>query len=329
MITLISSIAVFLLVILIHEFGHFIIAKKVGIKVNEFSIGMGPSIFSKESGETKYSLRALPLGGYVAMEGEDEESYDPRSFNNASVGKRLAVILAGAIMNFILALVILFIIGLFRGNQTNVVGNILENSPAYKSDLKIGDKIIGINDTEIKTYEELINEISKHKNEEIKLTVERENNKAEISIETTEEGKIGVLGKSEVNVLKAIEFSFTVFITMIGAMFGFFKQLFAGGVSFNDLSGPVGIVGQIGTAAKEGILHLAMFLSLININVGFFNLLPIPALDGSKAIILLIEGIRKKPIPKKLEYGINIAGFVLLITLMLIVTYKDILKLFN
>ena len=161
MTTLIGALIVFMLVVLLHELGHFTVAKLVGIKVNEFSIGMGPKLFQKEKGETKYSLRLLPIGGYVAMEGEEEGSSDPRSFGNVSVLKRMAVVLAGAFMNFILAIVAFFIVALFIGSPTNKVGFIVEDSPAYISEIKLDDEIIAVNGIKVSNWQDTLNNISK------------------------------------------------------------------------------------------------------------------------------------------------------------------------
>ena len=170
---LIGSIIVFLLVVLLHEFGHFSVAKLVGIKVNEFSVGMGPKIFQKTKGETKYSLRALPIGGYVAMEGEDEESFDPRSFNNVSVFKRMAVVLAGVTMNFILAIFCFFILFYFIGFGSNVIDTVIKDSPADAAGLTKGDKIVGVNYVRTDNLNDIVEEISKNNGKELNLNILR------------------------------------------------------------------------------------------------------------------------------------------------------------
>ncbi len=166
MLTVVAAIFIFLMVIVFHEFGHFIVAKMVGIKVNEFSIGMGPKIFQNEKGETKYTLRALPIGGYVSMEGEDEESNDPRSFNNALPLSRIAVVVAGAIMNFVLAIIVFSIVSYSVGMPSTTVYKTQKGSPAEEIGISSGDQIININGKEINSWNEISEEISKSNPEE-------------------------------------------------------------------------------------------------------------------------------------------------------------------
>lgn len=325
--TTITSIIVFLLVILIHEFGHFAVAKLVGIQVNEFSIGMGPSLYSKRKGETKYSIRALPIGGYVAMEGEDEESFNPRSFNKSSVSKRIAVILAGAVMNFVLAFVVLFIIGYSVGTPVNTIAEFIDPSPAKEAGMQVGDSIIKIENIETSTWEEVSEALASTTEKDINVTVQRENETVDLKITRDEDGKVGIMATSEKSIPGAIAYSFQTTKFIINEMIKFFGRLFRGNVSINEVSGPVGIISVIGSAARTGVLNVLLILAFININVGFFNLLPIPALDGSKVIILLIEAIRKKPIPQEKEGIINLIGFIFLIGLLIIVTFKDIIQM--
>ncbi len=324
--TTITSVIVFLLVILIHEFGHFAVAKLVGIQVNEFSIGMGPSLYSKRRGETKYSIRALPIGGYVAMEGEDEESFNPRSFNKSPVSKRIAVILAGAIMNFILALVVLFIIGFSLGTPVNSISEFTENSPAQVAGMQVGDKIIRVEGIETKTWTDVTEAISKSDDKNITITVQRSNENIDLNVTRDEDGKVGIMANVKRSISGAIAYSIQTTIFLLNEMIKFFGRLFRGSVSINEVSGPVGIISEIGNAARTGVLNVLLILAFININVGFFNLLPIPALDGSKVIILLIEAIRKKPIPQEKEGIINLIGFIFLIGLLIVVTFKDIIQ---
>lgn len=324
--TTVTSVVVFLLVILIHEFGHFIIAKTVGIQVNEFSIGMGPKLYSKKSEETLYSIRALPIGGYVAMEGEDEESNNPRSFSNSSVGKRLAVVVAGAIMNFFLAFVVLFIIGMMLGTPVNKIGGFVEPSNAKEVGLEVGDKIVAIDGVETNSWEEVIENINKTDSKSLEITVQRNNEDLKYDVNRDSEGKIGIMRGAERSVLGSLKYGFTTMKLLLNEMIKFLGRLFTGKVSINEVSGPVGIIREIGSAARTSIINVMMLLAFININVGFFNLLPIPALDGSKVVLLVIESIRKKPIPVEKEGLINLIGFIFLIGLLIVVTFKDIIQ---
>lgn len=331
MITAIAAIFVFLMVILFHEFGHFIVAKSVGIKVNEFSIGMGPKIFQKEKGETKYSIRALPIGGYVSMEGEDEISDDSRSFNNVSVLSRIAVIAAGAMMNFILAIIVLSIVAFNLGMPTTTIKDTQQNSPAEKAGIQSGDTITSINDEQIASWDSIVEKINNSEvNKEIKVTVLRNEEQMDYFIQPQKDEEnrsiIGIEPVSKKSFLTAIKGGFEQTWGMLKLMFGFFEMLFRGQVSTKDLSGPVGVIYTIGEAAKYGIINLLYLMGFISVNLGFFNLLPLPALDGSRIVFLLIEKIRGKAINPEKEGFIHFIGFVLLILLMLTVTYSDIIR---
>ncbi|CAK7043264.1 RIP metalloprotease RseP [Tissierella sp. P1] len=331
MLTAVSAIFVFLMVILVHEFGHFAVAKIVGIKVNEFSIGMGPKLFQKKKGETEYTLRALPIGGYVKMEGEDEVSDDPRGFNKVSALSRIAVVAAGAIMNFILAIVILAIVSYGIGMPINIVDKALPDSPAEKSGLISNDVIISINGIETNNWESIANSINNSDpNKEIEIQVERDGQVKKLMVKPTvdEEGRtiIGIAPKYEKSISLAIKGGFEKTLMFLGLMFDFVGMIFKGKVGIKHLSGPVGVIHEVGAAAKLGVYNLLYILGFISINLGFFNLLPIPALDGSRIVFLLIELVRGKPIAPEKEGFIHFVGFVLLISLMLLVTYRDILK---
>ncbi len=241
---LISAIKiVFLLgfLVFIHEGGHFLVAKFCKVKVNEFAIGFGPVIWKKQKGETKYALRLIPLGGFVSMEGEDEDSQDERSFNKAKISQRIAIVAAGAIVNIVFGVLVFFIIA----------------SIIYKNAL------IGLNLT----------------------------------------------GNFLISIIDSI------------------KMLFTGNVSINDFSGPVGISEVV--ASTKTAFEYVYIISVISVSLGVTNLLPIPALDGGKILILIIEWIRKKPLNKDLEIKIQLMGFSFLIALSIYITYFDVLKLFK
>lgn len=331
--TTVAAIFIFLMVVLIHELGHFTVAKLVGIRVNEFSIGMGPKLFQRKKGETEYTLRLLPIGGYVKMEGEDESSDDPRSFNNVSVLSRIGVVVAGAVMNFLLAIVVLSIASYGIGMPTN--GNTIDgttpDSPAELAGLKLGDTITRINGQITGSWEMIVNSINKSDpNNEIIIDVERDGNSEILSIKPiVEDGRtiIGIMPHLEKSISSAIRGGFEKTGIFLKLMFEFVSMIFKGKVSTDDLSGPVGVVREIGVAAQLGIYSVLYILGFISINLGFFNLLPIPALDGSRVIFLLIELVRGKPMDPNKEGFIHFIGFVLLISLMLVVTYKDIIKI--
>lgn len=335
MITLISSLLVFLLVVMLHEFGHFSIAKLSGIKVNEFSIGMGPKIYQKQKGETFYSLRALPVGGYVAMEGEEENSHDPRAFNNVSIVKRMAVVLAGAFMNFVLAFIAFTIIFSIAGYGSSEIEKVISNSPADKAGIQSGDLIIKINENKVKDIYDINSIISKNQKEEMDFQINREGNilnvkiKPEYSVEN-QIYLIGITSKLDYSILKSISLGANRTLEMSKLILKSIKMMFSGSFKMEYLSGPVGVVQLIGSESSKGFLNFLQILGLISVNLGVFNLLPIPALDGGKFLFLLIEALRGKPIDEKIEQGLSLIGISLLFSLMIYVTiFNDIGRLFN
>lgn len=334
MITIISSIIIFLLVILIHEFGHFIVAKMNGVSVLEFSIGMGPKLFQKESNGTLYSLRLLPVGGYCQLEGEDEENDSPNSLNNQSPFVRLKVILAGAIMNFILAFILLILLMSVSRVSTEVSG-VLEDSPAYSSGIQTGDKIVSINGKNVSDGEELLQGI-KESQGDLDIGVMRDSQSKNIKVTPRLENnvrKIGVNFQEEYNIknfslIKGFKKGVITFLNLTGMLYKFLGMLITGQLGLGGVSGPVGVVKEIGNAAKTGVANLIFLLAYININLGVFNLLPIPALDGGRAIFILIEMIFGKKISQEKEGYIHMVGLILLLALIAVVTIKDVIKLF-
>lgn len=329
--TALATIFVFFIVVVFHEFGHFIIAKISGIKVHEFAIGMGPQLFKINKGDTDYSLRLLPIGGYIRMEGEDEYSDDARSFSKKPIGTRMAVIAAGAIMNFILAIIVFSIYAYNVGVPTTTIDEATEKLPAYESGLRSGDTVISINDFKVNSWGDITKTINATKGEKITVLVTRNGKEHNFIIKpiiNKEENRliIGISPKTTRSLSLAIKSGFQNMIMILGLMFQFIAMLFKGKVSSGDISGPVGIVYLVGEAAKSGFQYVLYVAGFISINLGFFNLLPIPALDGSRLVFLLFELIRGKPVKPEKEGFIHFIGFVFLIALMLIVAYKDIIK---
>lgn len=334
MITIISSIIIFLLVILIHEFGHFIVAKMNGVSVLEFSIGMGPKLFQRESNGTLYSLRMLPVGGYCQLEGEDEENDSPNSLNNQSPLVRLKVILAGAIMNFILAFILLILLMSVSRVSTEVSG-VIKDSPAYSSGIQTGDQIVSINGENVSDGEELLKSI-KESQGDLNIGVIRNSQSKNIKVTPRLEKnirKIGVNFQEEYNIknfsiVKGFKKGLITFLNLTGMLYKFLGMLITGQLGLGGVSGPVGVVKEIGNVAKTGVANLIFLLAYININLGVFNLLPIPALDGGRAIFILIEMIFGKKISQEKEGYIHMVGLILLLALIAIVTIKDVIKLF-
>ncbi|MGF7186011.1 regulator of sigma E protease [Desulfitispora alkaliphila] len=335
-----SAIFVFGLLIFVHELGHFLAAKRVGIKVEEFSIFMGPKLINKKVGETLYTLRLLPIGGYCKMAGMDgEEDTSGKGFNSKSVPQRMVVIAAGSVMNFLLAIVLFTLIYGFIGipQHTTEIGNIVPDKPAAEAGLLKGDEIIAINDEKMENWSELVGTIQQYPGEEVKVTADRGGQTLEvfltpemdesqgmvlIGIERTEEVSRETQGLfSAIGAATSQTVQFTVLIVVS------LGQMITGQMA-PDVVGPVGIVEVIGQSASFGIPYLLNLAAIISINLGLLNLLPIPALDGSRLIFLAIEGIRRKPLDPAKENFVHLIGFAMLILLMILVTYQDVLRIF-
>ncbi len=412
---IISAVKIIILLgflILIHELGHFTVAKLCKVKVNEFAIGFGPTIWKKQGKETKYALRLIPLGGFVSMEGEEERSEDSGSFSKASIPKRIAIVVAGATVNIIFAIVVYFTLTATSGTYlSNEIENVVEGYAAEGAGIIDGDKIIKINDKKISSKYDLDKVMDKIDGKELKVEIQRNEENLEYTVKPTEvknkvtgiylneEGKIVAIdkespaekqgiktndqiikvngeevnkdtnkiielvnskeqetikltlkrGKEELEIeltpnyessyylgisLKRAEDTFlnrcingaletkTFLISIIDNL----KQLFTGNVGVDQMMGPVGISEVV--AKTNGIREFISMMALISLSLGVTNLLPIPALDGGKILILLIELIRRKPLDEKTEINIQLIGFSILIALSLYVTYNDILRIF-
>ena len=334
MLTVIVAIIVFGLLIGVHEAGHLAAAKANGIKVHEFAIGMGPKLFSFSTSETMYSLRLIPIGGYCKMEGEDEESSDDAAFCNKSAWRKFTVIVAGALMNLVLGFVALCI--LFAPQPqlaTTTVEAVMTDAPAYEQGLKPGDRIISVNGSRTNIDSDISFAISKNKpGDVIPVTVKRGEHKINLEITAySQDGRtlLGFTKKIENNsVFATLERAFYSEIFIMKVVIVTFADLFTGALSVSDASGPVGIVTEIGKAAKQGFLDVIYLVALISINLGLFNLIPFPALDGGRAVFAIFEMIFKRKVPAKVEAGIHAAGMLLLFALMIFVTFNDILKAF-
>ncbi len=331
------AILFFELIIIIHEGGHFVAARLMKIKVNEFSIGMGPKIFSFTKGATKYSLRWILFGGYCAMEGEDEDSEESSSFSKKSVGARLFVVAAGAVMNLILGfLIIVCIVSSGDLIGTPTVAKFDENAVSAASGLQAGDTIKSIDGMRVYTATDVETGLSRSPDGNVQMVVER--NGEDVSLDVTfamqeYEGQqfinmdFWLLGK-EKTVGGVLQSSCGMFVSYVRMIFLSVADLLSGRYGLSDLSGPVGTVSVVSTAVKTSVTSMLRIMALLTVNVGLFNLFPIPALDGWRFFILLGEGIFKKKLPPKWEYAINAAGLVVLLGIMVIVTFSDVTKLF-
>lgn len=326
--TIIIAILVFNAIVFFHEAGHFIAARLGGIKVVEFALGMGPKLISKKAGDTIYSLRAFPIGGFCLMLGEDEEKSDPAAFNNKPVTTRLAAIAAGPIVNLLVAVAIYSLVLAPAG--TPVVGQVTKGMPAEQAGIVAGDVIIDINDVKINSWEEIKPEIAKHEGELITVTLENKGEQRDVQLTpvknpNTNDVMIGVAQQVKItgfSLTKGVSSTFTITRMVIE----FLGQLVVGKADAGDVSGPVSIFVYMNDAAKSGLISVLGITAIISLNLAIFNLLPLPALDGGRLIFLLIELIRRKPVPAEKEGMVHFIGLVALMALSLFLAYRDIVK---
>lgn len=342
MLKIILAIIIFSVIVIIHELGHFLLAKRAGICVEEFAIGIGPTIFGIQKGETKYSVKCLPFGGCCMMLGEDGEESDPRAFGNKSALERFSVIFAGPFFNFILAFILaLFVVG-FGGSDPAVISKVEEGSGAYEAGLREGDKILRLDGSRIYNFREvsLYNfihtenpsvEVTYERNgEKNTVVVHRHKNKQsyEFGLSTTINEKIGLPATIKYSIL---EVRYQIKSTLVSL-----KYLVSGKASLNDMSGPVGIVNMIGDTYEKSIIYgiktaalsLLSFAILLSANLGVMNLLPLPALDGGRLVFILLEMIRRKKISPDKEGMVHFAGLVILLAFMVFVMANDIRNIF-
>lgn len=418
---LVSAVKIIFLLgflILIHEAGHFLVAKLFKVKVEEFAIGFGPKIFTKQGKETKYELRLIPLGGFVRMEGEEQRSESERSFNNASIPKRMGIVAAGAIVNIVFGILVYFIIISATGNNVStIVDSTNEGYVVSEVNIQSGDEIKEINGKKIRLKSDIDQILQESNGEELTLLIDRNNEEKEIKLKPTEkqtkstgiyvsqvqtgekatqviqiekgsnaekdglkandiirkingvdvtgdvqklvsqiqntttekanveidrDGEIisldltidtipvyylGINFKmAENNFANNVYYAFFETGNFLGSIFENIKMLFTGKVGIDQMTGPIGISNMV--SQTTGFVDFMYLLALVSISLGITNLLPIPALDGGKLLILIIEAIRRKPMKEEIEIGIQLAGFFILISLTIFISYKDILRIF-
>jgi len=303
--------------------------KSLGVKVNEFALGMGPAFFKKRKGETLYSLRIFPIGGFCAMEGEDEDSDDSRAFNRKSGWVKAIILAAGSFMNVLLAIIILSGIIFYIGTSlTTTISEVTEGSPAQAAGILPGDKITSIEGVEIKAWEDVINVVSKGTSEQFGIQIERDGSQMilETGVMTGEDGRrvIGIRPEVNRNPVAAIAGGAQMSYIMIKNMVDLIGQLFTGGVPATELTGPVGIAYIVDDTAKTGIQNVFYLVALISLNLAIVNMLPFPALDGGRLLFLVIRKITGKAVSDKVEGRIHLVGMMLLFALMIYVTWNDI-----
>lgn len=330
------AVLFFQLIIVIHEGGHFVAARLMKIKVNEFSIGMGPKLIQFTKGETKYTLRLVLFGGYCAMEGEDSDSDDKNAFSNKRVIQRIFVVVAGAFMNLVLGLVIISIMVSTQSLIGTTTVAKFEDNAISSQTLEVGDKIKSIDGMRVYTSTDVTTGLSRSADNTVEFVVERNGEARTIDVEFEMSEYEGhqyinmdffVLGV-EKTFLSIIKESLAQFVSYCRMIFLSLHDLIVGRYGVSDISGPVGTVSIVSTAVKTSLPTVLRIMALLTVNVGLFNLFPFPALDGWRLFVLAFEGIFKRKLPSKFEWLINSIGLALLIGLMCVVTFSDITKLF-
>ena len=340
---IISFVIVIAVCVIVHEYGHYITAKILGVQVHEFAFGMGPALFQKRKNNMLWSIRALPIGGFCRLAGMGEDEEDEivipgKGFNEQSAWKRFLILLNGSLFNIILAVILMAMFlwghGVLNMESTKI-GELMQGLPSEQAGLKIGDEIIKINDTEVKKWREMQETLQTEakKSENLILEVKRDNEILNINITVPLNQEYGryMLGISpsyeRYGFLKAISnagsFTYRMTVMMIRGIADWVMQR-----QEVDVTGPIGIASMSGRAMSSGFWSFITFISLIALNLGLLNLFPIPALDGGRILFVLLEMILRRRLPEKVENWIHTAGFVLLITLMIFVTCQDVYKIF-
>lgn len=341
--TVAVAILFFGVIIIIHECGHFLFAKLFKVKVNEFSIGMGPAVFKRKNGETQYSVRVFPIGGYVSMEGEDQDSDDDGAFNKKPVWQKMIIVAAGAFMNILLGVIIMCIMLSTSGDLigTNTIKSFYDGAVSEQYGLKEGDRFLEIDGHHVWSERDLSFLMSRSKDGVFDFVVERDGQKVELSdvhFDTEQQDGITLIKYDFViigekpNFLNVVKNSFTQSASVVRMVWLSLFDLVTGRYGMSELAGPVGTVNVIAdvtasAASSKNLGSLLMIMAFITINIGMANLLPLPALDGGRFFFLLIEAIRRKPINPKYEGYVHAIGFILLMLLMVVVTYNDIVRL--
>ncbi|WP_371371224.1 RIP metalloprotease RseP [Sporomusa aerivorans] len=337
--TVVATIFVFGLLILFHELGHFITAKSVGMRVDEFAIGFGPKLISKKIGETVYSIRIIPLGGFNKIAGMDpDEEQDERSFSAKPIWARMLVIVAGSAMNFVLPVILLFLVFISAGIDTPsnqpIIGNVFPEKPAAVAGLLPGDKITAVNGKSIESWRQFVSAIQDNADTELTVSYSRDSEIKTIRLtpEYDEKGKRGIIGvtpqidKYQPGVLDSLGLAGKQTFVVAQSMLVGIGEMITGKTAA-DVAGPIGVAQMAGEVAQLGIIPLLQFAAFLSINLGLINLLPVPVLDGGHVVTLAVEGLRGKPLNKNQMQFIQMIGFALLMLLFVVATFKDIARL--
>ena len=334
-------------IVFVHEFGHFIFAKLMGVYVYEFAIGMGPKLWRKKGKETEYTLRAIPIGGFCMMAGEDLDDDDlkkvpkDKRLQSKKPWQRFLIMFFGAGNNFIFAILLLFLIGLIWGGTSMepVITSVTKNSAAAISGIESGDRILEINGHSISTTDDIslylaiadpeeASDIKVEKEDDSVKTYSVQPKKKKVDGKVVYQYGIGMVQEKEYGFFSAIEFAYKKTVSIFKQMAITIGYLFTGGISISQLSGPVGIFSIVGDQSSAGIMNIIYLIAFLSINVGFINLIPLPAFDGGHILFILIEKIKGSPVNPETENKIHTIGLFLLMLLMIVITFNDILRLF-
>ena len=324
-----------LVLVIPHEWGHMTVARWCGVKINEFSVGMGPLIFKKKKGDTQYSLRLLPLGGYCAMEGEEESVDSPTSYSSKSNAQKIAILLAGVTMNIIIAVIAVTISLCIAGVVVNTLDSVVPGSPADKAGLQAGDTIIAINGEKTGTWEQVVEKISSYKEAAtLEITYRRgsETGTASVTPEYSDENggyMIGIVAGTTNDFWTCAKMGPATTWELNKSLIQGFKMLFTGHVGRDDIAGPVGLVKIVGAASDYGLASYLMLLAIVSLNLAIFNLIPIPGLDGGKIFFILLKIISGGRINDDMEYKATVIGMAVLLTLFALITINDVMNLFG
>jgi len=366
--TILAGLLIFTIVVLVHELGHYWAARKAGILVEEFSIGMGPRILFFKKGDTIYSLKLFPLGGSCRMLGEDEEEADLRSFGSKPIGWRILVISGGALMNFALAFILATLMSMFTSYQDAVIVDFTESSPIAQAGAQVGDRIVRINNRNVNIYGDFILEMHRADGSPIYLVLERDGQQFNLSVTpywlgdrfilgflpgrgvgpffaSTQQAEDGstiyidnLPGVTRAGFFESISNGFNNMVFSVRFTIFSIGRLVTGALGADQIMGPIGIVTFVGGEVEQSLQAggaagalwtIISFTSLISVNLGIMNLLPLPALDGGRLMFLFLEAVRRKPINPDKEGMVHFAGIVLLIALAVFVAFNDIARIFS
>ncbi len=338
MLTILAAIFVFGVLVTVHEFGHFITAKMTGMRVDEFSIGFGPKIYQQKEGDTLYSLRIIPLGGYNKIAGMDPDDPEgPNSFKSKTVPARMLVIISGVLMNFLLPVVlfsgIFMIKGIERPIDEPILGTVAENKAAFNAGLKVGDKILTINGISVNTWNDVVRTLQQNGSKNVTMTVvsSEEVKTYTMMPEYNKELDRALIGispqfvRERIGIVDSLKLGISYTKYVITAMIDGLCKIITGKVPA-EVAGPLGVAQMAGEVAEKGVLPLINFVAFLSINLGIINLLPLPALDGGHLVLIILEILRGKPLGRRAMKNIQTIGVVLILALTIFSTFKDITR---